>query len=104
MDTDQTQKIEGTSEFQHGATSDKDSTIAKPSDVCCMEGSLHEGKPRGNTTTIADVQTYVVEPPKGKANGHVMLYFPDVSVSHFHQARPAITDVAGSLSEILALD
>ena len=78
MDAEKTQQVEKTSEFQHGATSDNDKTIAKPSDVCCMEGSLHEGKPRGSTTTIADVETYVVEPPKGKANGHIMLYFPDV--------------------------
>ena len=77
MEADQTQKVEGTSEFQHGATSDDSKMIAKPSDVCCMEGSLHDGTPRGSTTTIAGVETYVVEPPKGKAKG-VMLYFPDV--------------------------
>lgn len=29
-------------------------------------------------TTVAGVETYVVEPPSGKANGDILLYFPDV--------------------------
>lgn len=64
--------MEKTSEFVNGATSDK--VIAKPSDVCCLKGTLHDGEPRGSTTTIAGVETYVVEPPKDKANGNILLY------------------------------
>lgn len=55
-----------------------DREIAKPSDVCCLKGTIHEGQPRGSTTTIAGVETYFVKPPPGKANGHILLYFPDV--------------------------
>lgn len=75
MDNIQTGQVEKTTEFVQAAN---DATIAKPSDVCCLKGTLHEGKPRGKTTTVADVETYVVEPPQGKANGHILLYYPDV--------------------------
>lgn len=78
MQADKTQQVEKTSEFSSGVASDGDKVIAKPSDVCCLQGSLHDGKPRGSTTTVADIETYVVEPPKDKANGNIMLYFPDV--------------------------
>ena len=71
MEETRTQQVENTSEFVNGAASDK--AIAKPSDVCCLKGTLHDGKPRGTTTTIADVETYIVEPPKDKANGNIVL-------------------------------
>jgi len=62
-----------------GAVSkDLNPTIAKPSDACCLKGTLHEGQPRGKITTISGVETYIAEPPMDKANGHVVLYFPDV--------------------------
>ena len=72
METKKTQQVEKTGEFINGTESDK--TIAKPSDVCCLKGKIHEGEPRGTTTTIADVETYVVEPPKDKSNGNILLY------------------------------
>ena len=56
----------------------QDPVIAKPSDTCCTIGTLHEGEPRGRFETIANVETYVTTPPEGKANGHILLYFPDV--------------------------
>ena len=71
MESQRTQQLEKTAEFAHGASSDK--VIAKPSDVCCLKGTLHDGEPRGSTTTIAGVETYVVEPPKDKANGNIIL-------------------------------
>jgi hypothetical protein len=52
--------------------------MAKPSGDCCLKGTIHEGEARGNTVTIAGVDTYVSKPPEGKANGNIMLYFPDV--------------------------
>ena len=52
--------------------------LAKPSGLCCLEGTIHKGESRGSWETIADVETYVSTPPKNKANGHVLLYFPDV--------------------------
>lgn len=76
MESQRTQQVEKTAEFAKGAASDK--VIAKPSDVCCLKGSIHEGEPRGTRATVAGVDTYVVEPPKGKSNGNILLYFPDV--------------------------
>ena len=36
------------------------------------------GDPKGTFTRLADVETYITEPAKDKANGHVILYYPDV--------------------------
>ncbi|KAL5312819.1 hypothetical protein ACEPPN_019245 [Leptodophora sp. 'Broadleaf-Isolate-01'] len=52
--------------------------LAKPSGACCLKGSLHKGTPRGQVVTIAGVETYTVAPSTDKANGHILLYFPDV--------------------------
>lgn len=57
-------------------TSDK--YLAKPSGACCLKGTIHEGESRGRWETITEVETYIVTPPQGKSNGHVLLYFPDV--------------------------
>ncbi|KAF4908661.1 Hydrolase tropI [Colletotrichum viniferum] len=52
--------------------------LAKPSGECCLKGTIHEGEARGSWEVIADVETYVSKPPTDKANGHIVLYFPDV--------------------------
>ncbi len=52
--------------------------LAKPSDDCCLKGNIHKGESRGRIETIADIETYVTQPAEGKANGHIVLYFPDV--------------------------
>lgn len=52
--------------------------LAQPSGDCCLKGNIHEGEPRGSTETIASVESYIVQPLSGKANGNVLLYFPDV--------------------------
>lgn len=52
--------------------------LAKPSRECCLKGHIHNGKPRGTYERIADVETYIVSPSAGRANGHILLYFPDV--------------------------
>lgn len=55
------------------------SFLAQPPSACCLTGHLHTGEPRGTTEKIADLDTYITRPPPGtKANGHVILYFPDV--------------------------
>ncbi|CEL04561.1 Putative Dienelactone hydrolase [Aspergillus calidoustus] len=59
-------------------STDKNGYLAKPSGKCCLKGTIHDGEPRGHWETIADVTTYISTPPKDKANGHVLLYFPDV--------------------------
>ena len=77
MESQQTQQVEQTSEFANGVKQG-DKVIAKPSDICCLKGTIHEGEARGSRTTIAGIDTYVAEPPKDKANGNIILYFPDV--------------------------
>ncbi|KAF8858711.1 NAD(P)-binding protein [Acephala macrosclerotiorum] len=52
--------------------------LAMPSGPCCLKGTIHQGNPTGKYATIADVETYIATPPQGKANGHILLYFPDV--------------------------
>lgn len=59
-------------------TKEANGYLAKPSGLCCLKGTIHEGEPRGSWETIAGVETYIASPPAGKANGHVLLYFPDV--------------------------
>ncbi|KAH9826986.1 Dienelactone hydrolase family [Teratosphaeria destructans] len=74
---EQTNQLGYTGEVASGTRSDNP-VIAKPSGDCCLQGTLHEGNPRGTKTTVAGVETYVVEPRKETANGHILLYFPDV--------------------------
>lgn len=76
MAAKQTEEIGETNEVS--STLKEDPVIAKPSGACCLQGSIHEGEARGETTTIAGVETYVSEPQQDKANGHILLYFPDV--------------------------
>lgn len=52
--------------------------LANPSGLCCLKGTIHEGEARGTWERIAGVDSYITTPPHGKANGHVLLYFPDV--------------------------
>lgn len=55
-----------------------DNILAKAPGDCCLKGTIHQGEPRGSMVTIADVETYISYPPKQKANGNILLYFPDV--------------------------
>jgi hypothetical protein len=52
--------------------------LAQPSGPCCLKGTLHDGISRGRFVMVAGVETYIVEPKKTNANGHILLYFPDV--------------------------
>jgi hypothetical protein len=52
--------------------------LAKSSGLCCLEGSIHAGDPRGSFVDIAGIDTYVSRPPAHKANGNILLYYPDV--------------------------
>ena len=52
--------------------------LAKPSGDCCLKGHLHAGSPQGSFERLAEMETYVSQPPKDKANGHIVLYYPDV--------------------------
>lgn len=57
---------------------DNSDFLAKPSSSCCLYGSLHQGHPRGIFAPVAGVDTYVSLPDPAKANGNIVLYFPDV--------------------------
>ena len=52
--------------------------MAKPSGECCLKGHLHSGEPKGTFERFADIETYISQPPSSKANGHILLYYPDV--------------------------
>lgn len=52
--------------------------LAKPSGLCCLQGVIHSGEPRGKYEVVADVETYVVHPKPSKSMGHILLYFADV--------------------------
>lgn len=57
---------------------DNSDYLAKPSGACCLKGNLHEGEARGKIQTISGIETYVSTPASDKANGNILLYFPDV--------------------------
>ncbi|TDZ48278.1 Protein AIM2 [Colletotrichum trifolii] len=54
--------------------------LAQHPGPCCFTGTIHEGNPAGKVEDIVGVPTYVVRPADvgSSANGHVLLYFPDV--------------------------
>lgn len=52
--------------------------LAKPSGACCLKGHLHSGEPKGTFDRVSDIDTYVSKPEPSKANGHIVLYYPDV--------------------------
>lgn len=54
------------------------SYLAQPPGECCFKGTIHDGEPRGTVEQVASIDTYIVHPPEGKANGNVVIYFPDV--------------------------
>lgn len=52
--------------------------MALPSGACCLKGHLHSGKPKGTFEQVKDLETYVARPSPEKANGNVIIYYPDV--------------------------
>lgn len=56
----------------------KQEYLATPPGECCFTGSIHSGTPKGTIETLAGVPTYVTHPSPSRANGNVVLYFPDV--------------------------
>jgi len=56
----------------------KSSYLAQPSGACCLTGNIHEGNAQGTFAGIAGIDTYIAKPEEGKANGNIVLYFPDV--------------------------
>lgn len=62
----------------------KDPVLAKPAELCCLKGSIHSGEPAGKVVQIEGVDTYIATPDAKAANGHVLLFFPDVFGLHIN--------------------
>ena len=77
--------------------------LAKPPGDCCLTGHMHVGDPRGTFETLADVDTYIVHPPEGKANGNIMLYYADV-FGMFTNAQLVMDEFANAGYLTLGLD
>lgn len=60
-------------------TTTKSNVLAQAPSECCAKGSIHEGTPKGVFETVTELRTYVAKPAEGKANGHVLLYFCDIT-------------------------
>ncbi|KAI6441078.1 hypothetical protein MCOR07_007464 [Pyricularia oryzae] len=57
--------------------------LAKPTDLCCIQGgAIHTGEATGTVEQIEGVDTYIARPPPEKANGNVLLFFPDAFGMH----------------------
>lgn len=57
--------------------------------VCadCFRGSIHEGQPKGEVTTIHGLQTYVSRPPNGAQPRGVVVVIPDAFGWEFGNSR-----------------
>jgi hypothetical protein len=54
-----------------------DRVLAKPTGLCCLNGSIHSGEPQGTTEQIDGVETYIATLDPRNANGNILLFFPD---------------------------
>ena len=59
--------------------------LAGPPGECCAKGFKHSGEPAGTTVTIADLRTYLSEPPTVQSEGPktVILFFSDIFGPYF---------------------
>ena len=64
--------------MSRGIQPDEPEWLARPSGACCLKGHLHAGDPKGEVIKVNDIDTYVTKPSPDNANGHIVLYFPDV--------------------------
>ncbi|KXJ88812.1 dienelactone hydrolase [Microdochium bolleyi] len=62
----------------------EDRVLAKPADLCCLKGAIHTGEPAGKVEQIGGVDTYVARPDPTRANGNVLLFFPDAFGLHIN--------------------
>ena len=64
--------------------------LAGPPGDCCFKGVKHFGEPRGETITIAGVQTYLSKPLQPKDSSHekkIILFLADVYGPFFINAQ-----------------
>ena len=61
-----------------------DPVLAKPADLCCLKGAIHDGEARGKMEDIDGVPTYVATPTAETSNGNIIIYFPDAFGLHIN--------------------
>lgn len=81
----------------------EDPVLAKAPGNCCLTGSIHKGEPVGIFEDIADVRTYISRPAATRANGNIILYFPDVW-GHFTNGFLIMDGFAAAGYLVLGLD
>jgi dienelactone hydrolase len=81
----------------------EDPVLAKAPGDCCLTGSIHDGEPAGTFEDIANVRTYIARPPAARANGNIILYFPDVW-GHFTNGFLIMDGFAAAGYLVLGLD
>jgi len=61
-------------------TSTQSPVLAGPPGDCCVKGVKHFGEPKGETITIAGIQTYISRPPakESSQDKKIILYLADV--------------------------
>lgn len=69
-------------ESQKMMSDNSDQVLAKPADICCLKGFFYSGEPQGKVEQVEGVETYISSPAPGRANGNVLLYFPDAFGLH----------------------
>lgn len=55
--------------------------------AACFQGSVHEGTPRGKTTTLHGLHTYVTEPADGTQFKGIIVVIPDAFGWEFNNTR-----------------
>ncbi|KAH7399178.1 dienelactone hydrolase [Phaeosphaeria sp. MPI-PUGE-AT-0046c] len=61
-----------------------DPVLAKPADLCCIQGAIHDGVEQGKVEDVDGIPTYVAVPKDGTANGNILLFFPDAFGLHIN--------------------
>jgi hypothetical protein len=61
-----------------------DPVLAKPADLCCLKGAIHDGVAQGTLGEIDGIPTYVATPRDVTFNGNIVLFFPDAFGLHIN--------------------
>jgi len=70
------------------ANNDSSPVLAGPPGDCCLQGVKHSGTPVGKQITIADIDTYLSEPPSPTTGPKkIVLYFADVYGPFYENAQ-----------------
>ncbi|KAI9868030.1 MAG: hypothetical protein M1813_006775 [Trichoglossum hirsutum] len=72
--------------------------------VCtdCVSGVIHSGTPKGRTSTIYGLETYVAEPPDGSPTNGLIVVIPDVFGWELTNVR-VLADVVSGVQALIGL-